>query len=625
MATTEETPSALMPASLPSSASSSPALSSTGRFKPQPINLVYNSHLELPQSSPKRGSIAAHLMSFAAKSTTSLHILSSSAPTHSSSSTSPSSQDGAESQVPAHRTAGFSNPFKKFQNTFSSSKKDSDSASIKPEKVASSSSSVNSMTSWRSKGAEMFSKKNWGRARKNSEPTFSASKGLAASPIFGAGLEDAVRMSHIPGTPMVPAVLFRCAEYLEAKGIDEVGLYRVPGSHASVQKLKKMFDSGKDIKLLTMDAIDPNDIATLLKLYLRELPTPLLPAVFLEQFQSVISTDRQVCHSLRGILLRLPRTNYVVLSFLCHHLSRIAGYSEKTKMNTSNLAVVFAPTLSIGSVLFKALLGDYYDSDDTTESRDKGLKIVWGGLLQDFDYGVQEDWDDDDDSTGVQLTQSQSTPHLPLTPAQEFVNATQTAQSAPTEPQIRDSVAADEAKLMAAMLLKEELAAKEAEDDETASNVSESCGSIPCTDATVVSSPGMDTKDALDSSSALPPMGLSPTLTSTATITAAEHDLLPSSTLSSPSALAIPLSAQTPSSTSASTDASAHPEPPTINITIDAGSLFSPLAAEFAPEALDAPLMKTTEASNDNATHVSDSPPMSTPQPPSLEGLMIAL
>ncbi|KAF9343634.1 hypothetical protein BGX26_005434, partial [Mortierella sp. AD094] len=466
-----------------------------------------------------------------------------------------------------------------------------------------------------------------------SEPTFSATKGLVASPIFGAGLEDAVRMSHIPGTPMVPAVLFRCAEYLEVKGIDEVGLYRVPGSHASVQKLKKMFDSGKDLKLLTMDAIDPNDIATLLKLYLRELPSPLLPAVFLEQFQSVISTDRQVCHSLRGILLRLPRANYVVLSFLCHHLSRIAGHSEKTKMNTSNLAVVFAPTLSIGSVLFKALLGDYYDSEDTPESRDKGLKIVWGGLLQEFDYGVQEDWDDEN-STGVQLTQSQSTPHLPLTPAQEFVNATQIAQSAPTEPQVPGPVEEDEAKLMAAMLLREELAAKETGDDETSSNASESSGSIPCTDTTalsVVSSPGMNTKDhAFDSSFASPPMALSPTLTSTATVPkVAEHDPLPSSSTSSsspsPSALAIPLSVQTSSSTSASTAASTYPVPPTINITIDAGSLFSPLA-EFAPtEALNASLMKTTGTSDDNATHVSDFPPMSAPQLPSLEGLMIAL
>lgn len=37
-----------------------------------------------------------------------------------------------------------------------------------------------------------------------------------------------------------------------------------------MQKLKRLFDSGKDHNLLAMDGIDPNDIATLLKLYLRE-------------------------------------------------------------------------------------------------------------------------------------------------------------------------------------------------------------------------------------------------------------------------------------------------------------------------------------------------------------------
>lgn len=49
---------------------------------------------------------------------------------------------------------------------------------------------------------------------------------MPPTPIFGTSLEDAVRASHIAGTPMVPAVLYRCAEYLEAKGADEVGLYR---------------------------------------------------------------------------------------------------------------------------------------------------------------------------------------------------------------------------------------------------------------------------------------------------------------------------------------------------------------------------------------------------------------
>ncbi|GJJ76680.1 hypothetical protein EMPS_09039 [Entomortierella parvispora] len=316
------------------------------------------------------------------------------------------------------RSSPFSNPFKKLQSSFGntgSSKKSLDlqsppnsahttgsnttSNSRSTEKSISSSSSTSSLTSWKSKGAEMLSKTSWGRIRKNSEPLLGNSNLTSTSPggpIFGTNLEDAVRISHIADTPLVPAVLYRCAEFLEAKGVDEVGLYRVPGSHANVQRLKRVFDSGRDFDLLAADGIDPNDIATLLKLYLRELPAPLLPPAMLEQFQSLLSTDRHICHTLRGILIRLPHTNYVVLSFLCHHLSKIASRSEKTKMTVSNLGVVFAPTLSIGSVLFRALLGGFYDPVETNENREKGLKIVWGGLLQEVGYGTQ-DWPEDED------------------------------------------------------------------------------------------------------------------------------------------------------------------------------------------------------------------------------------
>ncbi|KAF9195007.1 hypothetical protein BGZ51_005971 [Haplosporangium sp. Z 767] len=157
------------------------------------------------------------------------------------------------------------------------------------------------------------------------------------SPIFGAKLEDAIQISHIPGKPLVPAVLYRCAVFLEAKGIDEVGLYRVPGSHANVQRLRKLFDTGKDYDLLAMKGTDPNDIATLLKLYLRE-------------------------------------------------------------------CLVFAPTLSIGSVLFKALLGGYYDGVDNSADRYMGLRIVWGGLLQDVEYNVQE-WSENEVEDSDELQQ----------------------------------------------------------------------------------------------------------------------------------------------------------------------------------------------------------------------------
>ncbi|KAF9349162.1 hypothetical protein BGX34_002007, partial [Mortierella sp. NVP85] len=188
-----------------------------------PITITQAKGLDIPQAdTQKRGSIAAHLMSFASRSTSSLHVLSSSAPENTS-----ASPDDAEVQSQhGSSRSGFSNPFKKIHNPFSSTKKPLDpNVTKETDCIAPSSSSVHSTISWRSKGAEMFSKKHWSRGRKNSEPTFGV-KGMPPTPIFGASLEEAVRASHITGTPMVPAILFRCAEYLEAKGADEVGLYR---------------------------------------------------------------------------------------------------------------------------------------------------------------------------------------------------------------------------------------------------------------------------------------------------------------------------------------------------------------------------------------------------------------
>ncbi|KAF9113232.1 hypothetical protein BGX27_001979 [Mortierella sp. AM989] len=398
--------------SAPSTLTTSPS-SAALKALPRPISIRHSQSYEPAPPSPTDQNPISELRG--ARSSASLNLLASSNSLFQQKS--PRGL-GQRTQISPLRTSPFSNPFKKLQNTFnntgkksldlSNSNNNNDMGSFvsgRPERVVSSPSSANSLTSWRSKGAEILSK-SWGRNRKNSEPLKkNDSESMSMIPIFGADLEDAIRISHIPNAPLIPAVLYRCAEFLEAKGVDEVGLYRVPGSHANVQKLKRIFDTGKDYNLMKMDGIDPNDIATLLKLYLRELPNPLMPPVLLEQFQSLLSTDRQICHILRSILVRLPPHNYVVLSFLCHHLSKIASHAEKTKMTVSNLGVVFAPTLAIGSVLFKALLGGFYDGTNTSENRENGLEIIWGGITEHCRDNIQENLEDE----SMEMTSGQGT------------------------------------------------------------------------------------------------------------------------------------------------------------------------------------------------------------------------
>ncbi|CAG8813845.1 19351_t:CDS:2, partial [Gigaspora rosea] len=76
----------------------------------------------------------------------------------------------------------------------------------------------------------------------------------------------------------LPAVVYRCIEYLDANDADkEEGIYRLSGAAMTLKHLKDRFNTKGDIDLLHQgEHYDIHAVAGLLKLYLRELPTNLL-------------------------------------------------------------------------------------------------------------------------------------------------------------------------------------------------------------------------------------------------------------------------------------------------------------------------------------------------------------
>ncbi|KAG0200705.1 hypothetical protein BGX33_010834 [Mortierella sp. NVP41] len=274
---------------------------------------------------------------------------------------------------------------------------------------------------WRARGAEWggIAKKAWDdrggmggiaggladrwkrRADGTNEGQQDYSRPGTADHIFGLPLEEAVRLSKISATTGVPAVISRCIEYLDTMGVEEVGLYRVPGSTSNVARLKSMFDHGHDYDFLQKgnQPQNPHDVATLLKLYFRELPSPVIPSDAMLTFNNIDFSEArsQYQQKLKEALGLLPLENYILLGTLCQHLSNLADYENITKMNISNLGLIFCPTLQIGSVLFKNLLG----GDGGDEERRKGLLLVWSDLerkheemenlemIKDFEMGLE--------------------------------------------------------------------------------------------------------------------------------------------------------------------------------------------------------------------------------------------
>ncbi|BFZ63442.1 hypothetical protein YB2330_004564 [Saitoella coloradoensis] len=224
--------------------------------------------------------------------------------------------------------------------------------------------------------------------------------------VFGMDLRQAVILTRTAQTRgqgesaaryWLPAIITRAISYLNKHGLDEEGIYRVPGSTNTVQRLRRAFEEGGDYEIDGEDETrgmeDPHAVASLLKAYLRELPSPLFPYeshlalntlllsyTGIPAFTIQASTPQTQPSSpppppppsttlptaLGHFLSKLPPYNFYLLRTLTHHLASVVAASEVNKMTISNLGLIFCPGLGISSVLFGVLVGEW--------------EVVWGGV-----------------------------------------------------------------------------------------------------------------------------------------------------------------------------------------------------------------------------------------------------
>ena len=113
--------------------------------------------------------------------------------------------------------------------------------------------------------------------------------------IFGIPLQEAVEYTQPVGMNVVlPAVVYRCLEYLhEKQAINEEGIFRLSGSNIVIKGLRDRFNTEGDIKLLDGEYYDVHAVASLLKLYLRELPSSILTRELHLDFLKVLGMSRR--------------------------------------------------------------------------------------------------------------------------------------------------------------------------------------------------------------------------------------------------------------------------------------------------------------------------------------------
>ncbi|XP_015998329.2 rho GTPase-activating protein 22 isoform X1 [Rousettus aegyptiacus] len=165
--------------------------------------------------------------------------------------------------------------------------------------------------------------------------------------IFGQRLEDTVHQERKYGPRLAPLLVEQCVDFIRERGLTEEGLFRMPGQANLVRDLQDSFDCGE--KPLFDSTTDVHTVASLLKLYLRELPEPVVPFARYEDFlscaQLLTKDEGEGTLELAKQVSSLPLANYNLLRYICKFLDEVQSHSNVNKMSVQNLATVFGPNI----------------------------------------------------------------------------------------------------------------------------------------------------------------------------------------------------------------------------------------------------------------------------------------
>ncbi|KAJ8797397.1 hypothetical protein J1605_017625 [Eschrichtius robustus] len=192
----------------------------------------------------------------------------------------------------------------------------------------------------------------------------------------------------VPGT-RIPLIFQKLISRIEEGGLETEGLLRIPGAAVRIKNLCQELEAKFYEGTFNWEGVKQHDAASLLKLFIRELPQPLLSVEYLKAFQAVqnLPTKKQQLQALNLLVILLPDANrdtlkghspqrkhstssgcvnqwstfedkahwmwladcdlkaLLLFQALLGFLQRVVDNKEKNKMTVMNVAMVMAPNL----------------------------------------------------------------------------------------------------------------------------------------------------------------------------------------------------------------------------------------------------------------------------------------
>jgi hypothetical protein len=135
-----------------------------------------------------------------------------------------------------------------------------------------------------------------------------------------------------------PRIYKQLIQYVKEHGLSVPGVFRISGDADAILTIRGKMDRGEEIDWSAMDIF----IATsLLKLYLKKMPTPMLTYKFYDSFMETLGCeDDEKIAKYRVIIEELDHVNQTMLNLLMDLMISITENSKINLMTETNLAVV---------------------------------------------------------------------------------------------------------------------------------------------------------------------------------------------------------------------------------------------------------------------------------------------
>ncbi|XP_051175769.1 protein FAM13A [Leptopilina boulardi] len=143
----------------------------------------------------------------------------------------------------------------------------------------------------------------------------------------------------------VPFVVYRLCTYIENYGFHCPGVFRLSGGNPRLaERLRQRFEHRGDADLES--AACPSTAATILRQYLKELPSPLVTTSLVDRllqvYKQCYAADRESwIKGTKELVSTLPPNNYRLLGFLAHYFDKYESLHERN----AGISLVFAPVI----------------------------------------------------------------------------------------------------------------------------------------------------------------------------------------------------------------------------------------------------------------------------------------